>query len=109
VRLSARVTCFGGANVRVLKWMEVRYVNGVAEVMTVFYQYQAWLPQPGRRREQTLVRYDEAHRGTPHRHEHDRSGHQVAHDELTLEAMPRLDSVIREAAAMAAAFSRAPR
>jgi len=109
VRLSGNVTCYSGAKVRVLKWMETRARDGGVEVLTVFYQYQAWLPRVGRRREQPLVRYDQAHGGQPHRHEFDPLGKDVAHQNLTFETMPRLDAVIREAAGLAAAFDSDPR
>jgi hypothetical protein len=104
IRLSGEVICFGGLRVRVLKWMDARGAGRELEVLTVYYQYQAWLPRRGARKEQSVLRYDQAHGGTPHRHQYDRHGDQVSHEELTLDTMPRLDTVIREAVAIVAAY-----
>jgi len=98
VRLSGLVTCYGGASIKVLKWMDTRPEDGGGiEVISVYYQYQAWQPATFGRREQSLVRYDQAHGGRPHRHQFDARGQQLSHEPLTFDTMPRLDAVIREA------------
>jgi len=103
VRLSGSVTCCCGAKVKVLKWMDTRpETGGGIEVISVYYQYQAWLPATSGRRPQSLVRYDQAHGGQPHRHQFDARGQEATHEPLTLDTMPRLDSVIREAADLVA-------
>lgn len=101
VRLSGTVICCCTSRVRVLKWMDTRPEDGGGiEVITVYYQYQAWMPATSGRREQSLVRYDQAHGGKPHRHQFDGLGREIRHEPLTLEAMPRLDAVVREAAGL---------
>lgn len=104
VRLGGEVVCYCGVRIRVLKWMEPRGSGKELEVQTIYYQYQAWLPRPGAMKEQSVVRYDQAHGGTPHRHEYDRDGEQVSHVTLTLDSMPRLDTTIREAVAIVASY-----
>ena len=103
VGLSGNVICCCGAEVRVSKWMETRpRRDGGFDVRTVYYQYHAWWPKVGKKRQQALVRYDHAHGSKPHRHQFDPAGRQVGHEELALEMMPRLDAVIREAAGFVA-------
>jgi hypothetical protein len=102
VRLAGEVICCRGVRLRVLKWMDVRRNEGGAlEVLTVFYQYHAWRLRAGRKREQPLLRYDQAHGGEPHRHGYDRDGTEQPLEQLSLDTMPRLDAVIREATDLA--------
>lgn len=106
VGLSGSVTCACGAKVRVSKWMETNLREGGGfDVRTVYYQYHAWWPKLGKKRQQALVRYDQAHGSEPHRHYFDPTGRQISHERLTLDTMPRLDAVIREAAALVTAFA----
>lgn len=103
VRLEGHVQCANDVQVRVLKWMDTRRgVREEIEVLTTFYQYHAWRPGHEGRREQSLVRYDQAHGDSPHRHVFDSVGDEVGTEQITLDSMPRLDSVIREALALAA-------
>lgn len=108
IRLSGEVRCYSGLRLRVLKWMGVRGSGRALQVRTDFYQYHAWAPPPGRPGERSVLRYDQAHGGTPHRHEYNADGDQVAYEELTLETMPRLDTVVREASVIFASFPTSP-
>ena len=97
-----RVQCAHGVCVRVLKFMEVRDIAGYPQVRSSFYQYHAWRPRAaGRMKEQPLVRCDQAHGGTPHVHEYDSDGQEVAYEEISFDDVPRLDDFIRGAVAMA--------
>jgi hypothetical protein len=104
IGLRGNVNLACGARLKVTKWMETRgRPDGDVDVRTIYYQYHAWWPKIAGKRQQMLVRYDQAHGSQPHRHQFDRNGHQVTQTMLTLDTMPRLDAVIREAAALAVA------
>lgn len=101
IRLSGQIECARGVSVRVLKWMDVRRdARARLEVISRYYQYHAWRPARGRRREQALVRYDQAHGGL-HRHVFDTAGHEVRSEPMDLDSIPRLDAFIREAVEIA--------
>jgi len=106
VGLRGHIRCRKGVRIRVLKWMDVRQDSPAhPEVLTVFYQYHAWRPASDRKGQRTLLRYDQAH-GEPHRHSYDALGREAGLTRLTLDAMPRLDEVIREVVALAEVFAQ---
>jgi Family of unknown function (DUF6516) len=99
ILLEGMVYCSDGVAVDVTRYMDVRGATGLIEVISTYYRYHAW--RPGRTGE-SLIRYDQAHDADhPHYHRFDRDGALVRYDDLTLEAMPRLDAVIREAVDLA--------
>ena len=100
VHLEGEIVCALGVRVRVSKWLDVRQATDGVEVLSTFYQYHAWRPRAGRRREQPLIRYDQAHEAL-HRHRFEPTGASLPPQALSLEAMPRLDAVVREAVEIA--------
>lgn len=99
VKLEGIVFCPEGVAVEVTKYMETRYVEGRLQVISTYYRYHAW--RPGRSGE-PLIRYDQAHDSDhPHYHRFDSAGEPLRYDDLTLETMPRLDAVVREAVDLA--------
>ena len=100
VRLDGNVFCSDGVAVEVTKFMDTRELEGRLEVLSTYYRYHAWRPRHGG---QSLIRYDQSH-GYPHYHRFDRDGNTERHDELTLDTMPRLDAVIREAVELSRAW-----
>ncbi|NUQ56001.1 MAG: hypothetical protein HUU14_08970 [Dehalococcoidia bacterium] len=99
VRLEGEVVCASGVRVRVLKWLAAeRRTRNRIYVRTTFYQYHAWrLPAAGQPPAQSILRYDQAHGSGLHRHHFDPAGKQVRHVEVSPDAMPTLEEVIREA------------
>jgi len=103
VGLIGTVFCCSGALVKVTKWMGVRRLRRREfEVRTDYYQYHAWLPKSRQKRQLPLLRYDHAHGSEPHRHEFDANGNCSDVRQLTLDTIPRLDDVLREAAELCA-------
>ena len=99
VVLEGVIYCSDGVAVEVAKFMDVRYVGGELQVLSTYYRYHAW--RPGRSGE-PLIRYDQGHEDPqPHYHRFDSEGGLVRYDELSFEAMPRLDAVVREAVDLA--------
>lgn len=93
VRLDGVIHGAGGVAVEVTKFMDVRVDGPRIDVITTYYRYHAWRPgAPG----ESIVRYDQAH-GVPHCHRFRRDGKVAEVVTLTLDAMPRLDEVVREA------------
>lgn len=97
VRLDGIIHCADGVALDVTKFMDVRYESGRMEVISTYYRYHAW--RPGASGE-SVVRYDQAH-GQPHCHRFERDGRMSLQTQLTLDEMPRLDEVVREAVAIA--------
>ncbi|MFN0093198.1 MAG: hypothetical protein ACKVVT_00255 [Dehalococcoidia bacterium] len=102
IKLSADlIQCRSGVRARVLKWMAVRDGLSGIEVLTVFYQYQAWrVAESGP--SAPLVRYDQAH-GRMHVHRFDAVAGEYVED-LDIDHIPRLDDFLREAVDIADAF-----
>jgi hypothetical protein len=99
VVLEGVIRCSDDVAIDVTKFMDVRRVDGRLEVISTYYRYQAW--RPGRNGE-PLLRYDQAHDSAqPHYHRFSETGALVRYDDLTLDSMPRLDAVVREAVDLA--------
>lgn len=99
VNLRGRVVCTHGVVVIVDKWLRVRRGRGGHyEVLGEFYAYHAY-------RRGTppvwLARYDNAHGSDLHRHFFDSGGRETRVEVVTLESLPRLDFIIREAVFLA--------
>lgn len=99
VNLRGRVVCSDGVVLVVNKWLGVRRGStGRNEVLGEFYSYQAYRrgkpPIP-------ILRYDNAHGSGLHRHFFDAAGKEIGVQHVTLQTLPRLDLVIREAVAIA--------
>lgn len=92
VRLDGVIHCSDGIAVEVTKFMDARQNGRRIEVISTYYRYHAW--RPGGEGE-FVLRYDQAH-GEPHCHRFSPDGEGLTAS-LTLDAMPRLDEVIRDA------------
>lgn len=92
VRLEGSIECAPPVVVEVTKWMDVRYVSGVPEVLSTYYRYHAWRRD---RRSRPVLRCDCAH-GDAHIHRFDRFGGEE-HQSITLDEVPRLDDFVYEA------------
>jgi hypothetical protein len=96
VRLEGRLRCANDVQLDVTKVMDARQGASGPEVITTYYRYHAHRGQDGT----PVVRYDQAH-GGPHCHRYARDGSESAYFILTLDEMPRLDEVVREAVEIA--------
>lgn len=105
VRLDGYLRCAGGVMLEVTKFMDTRHAADALEVLTTYYRYHAW--RPGRDGE-LLLRYDQSH-GRPHYHRFGRLGGVERYGELTLDTMPRLDAVVREAVELSRAWDKESR
>jgi hypothetical protein len=94
VLLAGTISCANDVEIYVTKYMDCRPSPRGFEVITTYYRYHA--RRPGRS-DAPIVRYDPAHEG-PHCHRYARDGSEAARFTLTLDEMPRLDEVIRDAA-----------
>lgn len=99
VNLRGRVVCRDGVVLVVNKWLRVRRgSSGRNEVLGEFYSYQAY--RRGKR-PVPILRYDNAHGSEIHRHFFDPAGREIGTQRISMESLPRLDLVIREAIAIA--------
>lgn len=105
VLLSGTVHCSNAVDIDVTKYMTARYEDGQLEVISTYYRYHAWRATPG---SEPLVRYDPYQTGEPHYHRFGPDGEPLIYEVLTLDAMPRLDAVIREAVDLARAYDLEP-
>lgn len=97
VALEGTITATDDVLLEVTKFMDTRENFGRLEVISTYYRYHAL--RPGRAGE-PLLRYDQSH-GFPHYHRFTRDGGTELYEVLTLDQMPRLDAVVREAEALA--------
>lgn len=99
VLLEGVIYCACDVAIEVTKFMDADVSDGRLRVISTYYKYHAW--RPGRSGE-SLIRYDQAHDARhPHYHRFDPKGHMVSYADLSLEQMPRLDAVVREAVDLA--------
>lgn len=97
VNLRGRIECCDRVVIAVNKWLDTAINDwGQLVVRGNSYSYHAWV-RGGPRRE--VLRYDDGH-GELHRHFFDMAGIEVAVEPVTLDSLPRLDLIIREAVAI---------
>ncbi len=100
VLLEGFIYCADDVVIDVTKFMDARYANGRLEVISTYYRYHAWRPRRGGA---ALIRYDQGDGDTtqPHYHRFSRDGDLIRYDKLSLDGMPRLDAIVREAVDLA--------
>lgn len=105
ITLEGVIRCASGVAIEITKHMDVRDDgDGELSVLSTYYRYHAWRPRQGGH---SLIRYDQAH-GQAHCHRFAANGEPDRHVMLTLDTMPRLDEVIREAVDIARAWDAEP-
>lgn len=98
VNLRGRIDCCDDVVITVNKWLDVsRNARNQVVVRGRLYGYHAWVRGTPRR---NLLRYDNAHASQLHRHFFDDVGREIGVVAVSLESLPRLDLVIREAVAL---------
>lgn len=98
VNLRGRIQCCDGVVIAVNKGLDVA-LNDRNQIVVRgnAYSYHAWVRGRPRRH---ILRYDNSHgENALHRHFFDVAGNQIAIEPVSLDSLPRLDLVIREAVA----------